>query len=85
MKHSKFSRIALAVALTVGASATAVAQETSSSIRGTVLTANGQSVSGATVTITDTRTGAVKVVESNQTVLYPTRYACWRSLHRGSR
>lgn len=73
MKHSKFSRIALAVALTVGASATAVAQETSSSIRGTVLTANGQSVSGATVTITDTRTGAVKVVESNQTGSYTLR------------
>lgn len=73
MKHSNLSRIALGVALSVGMSTAAIAQETSSSIRGTVMTENGQLVSGATVTITDTRNGSVKVVNSNQTGSYSVR------------
>lgn len=73
MKHSNLNRIALAVALSVGMGSTAIAQETASSIRGSVMTENGQLVTGATVTVTDNRTGAVKVVESNQTGSYSVR------------
>ena len=48
----------------------AMAQETTSSIRGTVLTASGEAISGAQVVITDTRTGTSRTVPSNQGGLY---------------
>lgn len=63
---SKLNRVALAVALSVGISTSAFAQETTSGIRGNVLSESGQVVAGATVTITDTRTGAVRVMTSNE-------------------
>jgi hypothetical protein len=72
-KNTKLSRIAIAVAMSVGISAVAVAQETSSAINGTVLSVNGQSVAGATVTITDSRTGSVKVISTNETGRYNLR------------
>ena len=62
-----------AVAMSLGMSSVAVAQETSSSIGGTVLSQNGQAVSNATVTITDNRTGAVKVISTNETGRYNLR------------
>tara|TARA_R110002167_G_scaffold126186_1_gene306791 strand:+ start:19 stop:3183 length:3165 start_codon:yes stop_codon:yes gene_type:complete len=73
LRKTKLTSIALAVAMSIGISSVAIAQETSSSIGGTVLSQNGQSVSNATVTITDTRTGAVKVISTNETGRYNLR------------
>ena len=70
---TKLSRIAIAVALSAGISATAVAQETTSGISGTVLTNSGQVVSGATLIITDERTGQTRTIESNDTGRYGLR------------
>ena len=73
LRKTKLTSIALAVAMSLGMSSVAVAQETSSSIGGTVLSQNGQAVSNATVTITDNRTGAVKVISTNETGRYNLR------------
>lgn len=70
---SKLNRVALGVALSMSVATTAIAQETASGLRGTVLSDSGSIVTGATVTITDTRTGAVKVVETNETGTYSVR------------
>jgi hypothetical protein len=51
-KKTKLNRIAIAVAMSVGLSASVLAQSTTSSIRGNVLNDAGAIVSGATVTIT---------------------------------
>jgi hypothetical protein len=61
----KLNRIALAVAVSVGLSTAAMAQETSSALRGTVATEAGQIVSGATVTLIDTRTGSARTIETS--------------------
>ncbi|MBF7071971.1 TonB-dependent receptor [Glaciecola sp. MH2013] len=61
----KLNRIALAVAVSVGLSTAAIAQETSSSLRGTVATEAGQIVSGATVTLIDTRTGSARTIQTS--------------------
>ncbi len=61
LKKNKLSRIALAVVMAVGMSNVAVAQ-TSSGIRGTVSTNSGEIVAGAAITLTDTRTGTVKML-----------------------
>ncbi|XOV80816.1 MAG: carboxypeptidase regulatory-like domain-containing protein [Aestuariibacter sp.] len=70
---SKLNRVALGIALSMSVATTAIAQETVSGLRGTVMSDTGSIVSGATVTITDTRTGAVKVVETNETGTYSVR------------
>ena len=70
---SKLNRVALAVAMSVGLSTAAMAQETSSGISGTVVSASGQSVSGATITLFDTRTGSVKTLTSNSDGVFNTR------------
>ena len=62
---SKLNRVAIAVAVSVGLSSAAMAQDTSSTIRGSVATDAGQIVSGATVTLTDTRTGSVRTFVTN--------------------
>ena len=61
----KLNRIALAVAISVGLSTAAMAQETSSAIRGTVATEAGEIVSGAVVTLIDTRTGSARQLETS--------------------
>ncbi|WP_100658141.1 TonB-dependent receptor [Alteromonas flava] len=63
---SKLNRVAIAVAVSVGLSTAAMAQDTSSTIRGSVATQAGEMISGATVTLTDTRTGAVRTLETNE-------------------
>lgn len=73
LRKTKLNSIAIAVAMSLGMSTVAFAQETSSSIGGTVLTESGQVVSGATVTIKDARTGAVKVINTNETGRYNLR------------
>jgi outer membrane receptor for ferrienterochelin and colicin len=60
----KLNRIALAVAISVGLSTAAMAQETASTIRGTVATEAGVIVAGATVTLIDTRTGSAREFET---------------------
>jgi outer membrane receptor for ferrienterochelin and colicin len=60
----KLNRIALAVAVSVGLSTAAMAQETSSALRGTVTTQTGEILSGATVTLIDTRTGVARTLET---------------------
>lgn len=64
-KNSKLSKVALAIAIAGGVSMSAVAQETASSVSGTIVSSAGDIVSGATITMTDTRTGSTKVVTSN--------------------
>lgn len=72
-KKTKLNRIAIAVAMSIGMSTAAMAQETSAGIGGTVLSANGQAVAGATIVITDTRTGSVRTLSSTGTGRYNLR------------
>lgn len=62
---TKLSKIAVAVALTVGLSTTVMAQETSSTIRGNIQTESGQTVTGAKITVIDTRTNSVREFTSS--------------------
>lgn len=55
---------AAAVALSVSVAAPVLAQTTTSSVRGTVTSDSGAPVSGATVTVTDTRTGTKRTVRT---------------------
>ena len=73
MFNSTFKRTALAAAIAMGLSGAAIAQETSSSIRGVVTTESGQMVSGATVQIRDERTGSVKTLRSNEQGTFSSR------------
>lgn len=72
-QRSKLSRVALAIALCTSVANTAIAQETVGGMRGTILSQSGNLVTGATITITDTRTGAVKVINSNDTGAFSSR------------
>lgn len=73
ISKSKFSRVAVAVALSVGLASTAMAQETSSGISGTVINSTGTTVSGAEITLFDTRTGSTKTLVSNADGVFNTR------------
>ncbi|WP_198677289.1 TonB-dependent receptor [Pseudidiomarina taiwanensis] len=66
MFNSKPSRLAAAVALAIGMSATVYAQETASDLRGVVTSDAGATVANAQVEIVDTRTGAVRTLTSNE-------------------
>ena len=57
---SKLSRIALAVALSVGVATTAIAQETSSGIRGNITGPQGNADAGAKITILHVPSGTVR-------------------------
>lgn len=63
----------MAVAMTVGMSSAAMAQETTAGIGGTVLTQSGEVVSGAQITIIDTRTGGARELTSTDTGRYNLR------------
>jgi len=66
MKTSaKLSRIAAAVALSVGLSTTAMAQVTSSELNGQILAPNGSPAVGTVIKVTHVPTGAVKTVTVN--------------------
>ncbi|NWG72302.1 MAG: TonB-dependent receptor [Parvularculaceae bacterium] len=56
---------AAAVALSVSIAAPAIAQTVTSSVRGTVTSDTGAGVAGATVIVTDTRTGTRRTVRTN--------------------
>lgn len=62
---AKFSRIAAAVALSIGLSSTAMAQVTSSELNGKILGPQGNPAPGTVVTVTHVPTGAVKTVTVN--------------------
>jgi hypothetical protein len=67
MKNHRLSRITGAVVLALGLSTSAMAADTTSaSIRGNVVSASGELVSGAVITVTDSRTGTVKSFSSNE-------------------
>lgn len=61
-KKTKLNRIAIAVAMSVGMSTAAMAQETSSSIRGTVVGPQGNPDAGSTVVILHVPSGSTKTV-----------------------
>ena len=74
MLKNKPSRIAAAVALAIGLSATATAQETSSSIRGVVTSeSTGNVIANATVTLRDERTGTTTTLTANDNGLFSAR------------
>ena len=52
---------------------TVIAQQTTGSVRGSLNTPDGEPVSGATVTITDTRSGTTRVVISNDNGVFAAR------------
>ncbi|MEW9799360.1 TonB-dependent receptor [Alteromonas sp. CYL-A6] len=62
---SKLSRVAVAVALSVGLSTAAMAQETSSAIRGNITGPQGNPAPGTVVTVKHVPTGAIKTVTTN--------------------
>ncbi|MBO1254547.1 TonB-dependent receptor [Alteromonas sp. 5E99-2] len=70
---SKLNRVAVAVAISVGLSTAAVAQETSSAIRGVVESTAGQVVSNAKITITDTRTNISREFSTSDTGAFTAR------------
>lgn len=63
---SKLSKVALAVALAAGMSASAIAQETSSSIRGTIVGPQGNAAANTTLVIVHEPTGSRKTVTTNE-------------------
>jgi len=67
MKTHRLSRITGAVILALGLSTSALAADTTSAgIRGNVVSSSGELVSGAVITVTDSRTGTVKELSSNE-------------------
>ena len=52
---------------------TVIAQQTTGSVRGTLNTPEGEPVVGATVTVTDTRSGTSRVVRSNENGVFAAR------------
>eukprot|EP00581_Thalassiosira_minuscula_P037418 CAMPEP_0184475152 /NCGR_PEP_ID=MMETSP0740-20130409/143020_1 /TAXON_ID=385413 /ORGANISM="Thalassiosira miniscula, Strain CCMP1093" /LENGTH=142 /DNA_ID=CAMNT_0026852563 /DNA_START=131 /DNA_END=556 /DNA_ORIENTATION=+ len=72
-KKTKLNRIAIAVAMSVGLSASVLAQSTTSSIRGNVLNDAGAIVSGATVTITHAPSGTVSTATTNANGVFSAR------------
>lgn len=66
MFNSKLTKLAAAVALSVGVATSVMAQETSSGIRGTVVSESGQVSAGAKIVVTDERTGSQKSLTANQ-------------------
>ena len=63
---SKFNLLAGLVVLVLAIPLTAGAQQTSSTVRGSVATADGQPAAGATVTVTDTRTSASRTTTTSE-------------------
>jgi hypothetical protein len=66
LNKSKLNRIAIAVAMSVGMSATAMAQETSASISGNITGPQGNPAAGTTVTIVHVPSGSTKRTVVNE-------------------
>lgn len=69
----KIKSLALAVTLALGVSNIALAQETSSAMRGVVTTEAGTTVANATVTVTDKRNGTTRTLTTNDTGTFSAR------------
>lgn len=69
----KVKHLALAVALALGAGNVALAQETSSALRGVVTTEAGTSVANATIVLTDKRNGISRTLTTNNTGTFSAR------------
>lgn len=65
MTKSKFNRVAIAVAMSVGLSTAAMAQETSSGINGRVVGPQGAPAAGTVITVKHVPTGSVKTITAN--------------------
>ncbi|MCW8109687.1 TonB-dependent receptor [Alteromonas ponticola] len=63
---SQISRVAIAVAMSVGMATSAMAQETTSSIRGSVVSEAGSNLAGATVTIVHEPSATVSTATTNE-------------------
>lgn len=72
-KKTKFSRIAIAVAMSVGLSSAVMAQSTTSSIRGSVATEAGTTYSNATITILHTPSGTASTATTNENGAFSAR------------
>ena len=72
-KKNKLSRIAIAVALSVGLSSAVMAQSTTSSIRGSVATEAGTTYSNATITILHTPSGTTSTATTNENGAFSSR------------
>jgi outer membrane receptor for ferrienterochelin and colicin len=70
---SRFNVLAGLVVLVLAIPLTAGAQQTSSSVRGSVATPDGQPAVGATVTVTDTRTNAISTTTTNENGVFNVR------------
>ncbi len=66
MYQIKRSAVALAVALSIGATAPALANNTNGSIQGTSVQVNGNSLSNVTITIENLDTGLTRSVQSDE-------------------
>ena len=66
MKAHRLSRITGAVVLALGLSTSAMADDTSSSIRGNISSANGNGVTDATITIVHEPSGTRKTLKVNE-------------------
>ncbi|SFR58181.1 Carboxypeptidase regulatory-like domain-containing protein [Pseudidiomarina maritima] len=73
MFNCKQTRIAAAVAIAMGLSATAYAQDTASALRGVITSNTGSTLANAEVVITDTRTGASRTLTTNETGTFSAR------------
>ncbi|WP_018983805.1 TonB-dependent receptor [Salinimonas chungwhensis] len=62
ISKSKFSRVAVAVALSVGMSSAAMAQETASALKGRITTPTGTPATGTSVTVTHVPSGTTREV-----------------------
>lgn len=71
--RTQLKRLSVAIALSLGIAGPALAQETTSSLRGVVATVDGKVISGAQITLTDTRTGSVRSFSSNDTGTFSVR------------
>lgn len=67
MKNHRLSRITGAVVLALGLTTSAMADDTSSSIRGNILSTSGSAVTDATITIVHEPSGTRKVITVNDT------------------
>lgn len=72
-KKTKLNRIAIAVAMSIGMSTVAMAQSTTSSIRGSVATEAGTTYSNATITITHTPSGTSSTATTNENGAFSAR------------
>jgi len=73
MFNCKQTRIAAAVAIAMGLSTAAYAQDTASAMRGVITSDAGSTLANAHVVITDTRTGSTRTLTTNETGTFSAR------------